>query len=136
MFIEAGQAVADQVPSDLLSLLYPLQSNILETEIQTAARVAICTLFGKVTDRPSKTKQCRVLEFRYSVYANEGVAPIRCAGAAAGVMSGPGNGLHGSQCGNEHPRARLLPHDEEPVWPDGDAGVAWLLPEESAECSR
>src|ERR1700736_3268866 len=41
MFIEAGQAVADQVPSDLLKqgLLYPLQSNILETEIQTAARV-------------------------------------------------------------------------------------------------
>jgi malate dehydrogenase (oxaloacetate-decarboxylating)(NADP+) len=42
MFIEAGQAVADQVPPDLLKqgLLYPLQSNILETEIQTAARVA------------------------------------------------------------------------------------------------
>jgi malate dehydrogenase (oxaloacetate-decarboxylating)(NADP+) len=42
MFIEAGQAVADQVPSDMLrqGLLYPLQSNILETEIQTAARVA------------------------------------------------------------------------------------------------
>jgi malate dehydrogenase (oxaloacetate-decarboxylating)(NADP+) len=42
MFIEAGQAVADQVPSDLLNqgLLYPLQANILETEIQTAARVA------------------------------------------------------------------------------------------------
>ena len=42
MFIEAGQAVADQVPSELLSqgLLYPLQSNILEAEIQTAARVA------------------------------------------------------------------------------------------------
>src|SRR5271165_1294340 len=42
MFIEAGQAVADQVPSDLLKqgLLYPLQSNILETETQTAARVA------------------------------------------------------------------------------------------------
>jgi malate dehydrogenase (oxaloacetate-decarboxylating)(NADP+) len=42
MFIEAGQAVADQVPSELLNqgLLYPLQSNILETEIQTAARVA------------------------------------------------------------------------------------------------
>src|ERR1700686_1021988 len=42
MFIEAGQAVADQGPSDLLKqgLLYPLQSNILETEIQTAARVA------------------------------------------------------------------------------------------------
>jgi malate dehydrogenase (oxaloacetate-decarboxylating)(NADP+) len=42
MFIEAGQAVADQVPSDLVNQgqLYPLQSNILETEIQTAARVA------------------------------------------------------------------------------------------------
>src|SRR5262252_1723456 len=42
MFIEAGQAVADQVSADLLKqgLLYPLQSNILETEIQTAARVA------------------------------------------------------------------------------------------------
>jgi malate dehydrogenase (oxaloacetate-decarboxylating)(NADP+) len=42
MFIEAARAVADQVPGDLLGqgLLYPLQSNVLETEIQTAARVA------------------------------------------------------------------------------------------------
>jgi malate dehydrogenase (oxaloacetate-decarboxylating)(NADP+) len=42
MFIEAGQAVADQVPTDVLKqgLLYPLQSNVLETEIQTAAGVA------------------------------------------------------------------------------------------------
>jgi malate dehydrogenase (oxaloacetate-decarboxylating)(NADP+) len=42
MFIEAARAVADQVPSDVLKqgLLYPLQSNILETEIQIAARVA------------------------------------------------------------------------------------------------
>jgi malate dehydrogenase (oxaloacetate-decarboxylating)(NADP+) len=42
MFIEAARAVADQVPSELLNqgLLYPLQSNILETEIQTAARIA------------------------------------------------------------------------------------------------
>jgi malate dehydrogenase (oxaloacetate-decarboxylating)(NADP+) len=42
MFIEAGQAVADQVPPELLKqgLLYPQQSNILEIEIQTAARVA------------------------------------------------------------------------------------------------
>jgi malate dehydrogenase (oxaloacetate-decarboxylating)(NADP+) len=42
MFIEAGQAVADQVAPELLKqgLLYPFQSNILETEIQTAARVA------------------------------------------------------------------------------------------------
>jgi malate dehydrogenase (oxaloacetate-decarboxylating)(NADP+) len=42
MFIEAARAVADQVAPDLLKqgLLYPRQSNILETEIQTAARVA------------------------------------------------------------------------------------------------
>lgn len=42
MFIEAARAVADQVAPDLLNqgLLYPLQSGILETEIQTAARVA------------------------------------------------------------------------------------------------
>jgi malate dehydrogenase (oxaloacetate-decarboxylating)(NADP+) len=42
MFVEAARAVADQVPSALLNqgLIYPLQSNILETEIQTAARVA------------------------------------------------------------------------------------------------
>lgn len=42
MFIEAAAAVADQVPPAMLAqgLLYPPQSNILETEIQTAARVA------------------------------------------------------------------------------------------------
>jgi malate dehydrogenase (oxaloacetate-decarboxylating)(NADP+) len=42
MFIEAARAVADQVSPELLKqgLLYPLQSNILETEIQTAARIA------------------------------------------------------------------------------------------------
>jgi malate dehydrogenase (oxaloacetate-decarboxylating)(NADP+) len=42
MFIEAAAGVADGVSPDLLKqgLLYPLQANILETEIQTAARVA------------------------------------------------------------------------------------------------
>nr|MBW4628632.1 hypothetical protein [Brasilonema octagenarum HA4186-MV1] len=42
MFIEAAAAVADQVPEDLLKqgLIYPPQSNILETEIKTAIRVA------------------------------------------------------------------------------------------------
>ena len=42
MFIEAAQGVADQVTPDLLKLgmLFPSQSNILEVEIQTAARVA------------------------------------------------------------------------------------------------
>src|SRR6201984_959214 len=42
MFIEAAHAVADQVPADQLKLgmLFPPQANILEDEIQTAARVA------------------------------------------------------------------------------------------------
>src|SRR5208282_838847 len=42
MFIEAAAGVADQVSPELLKqgLLYPLQSSILEAEIQTAARVA------------------------------------------------------------------------------------------------
>jgi malate dehydrogenase (oxaloacetate-decarboxylating)(NADP+) len=42
MFIEAAYAVADQVKPELLKqgLLYPLQADILETEIETAARVA------------------------------------------------------------------------------------------------
>jgi malate dehydrogenase (oxaloacetate-decarboxylating)(NADP+) len=42
MFIEAAHAVADQVTSDQLKLgmLFPPQSNILEVEVQTAARVA------------------------------------------------------------------------------------------------
>ena len=42
MFIEAAQGVADQVTPDQLKLgmLFPPQSNILEVEIRTAARVA------------------------------------------------------------------------------------------------
>src|ERR1700758_3814978 len=42
MFIEAARAVADQVTPDQLKLgmLYPPQSNILEVELRTAARVA------------------------------------------------------------------------------------------------
>jgi malate dehydrogenase (oxaloacetate-decarboxylating)(NADP+) len=42
MFIEAAHALADQVRPDQLQLgmLFPPQSNILETEIQTATRVA------------------------------------------------------------------------------------------------
>jgi hypothetical protein len=42
MFIEAAHAVADQVTPDQLKLgmLFPPQSNLLEVEVQTAARVA------------------------------------------------------------------------------------------------
>jgi malate dehydrogenase (oxaloacetate-decarboxylating)(NADP+) len=57
MFIEAGQAVADQVPSELLKqgLLYPLQSNILEAEIQTAARVAKLVFDSNLATVPRPT---------------------------------------------------------------------------------
>jgi malate dehydrogenase (oxaloacetate-decarboxylating)(NADP+) len=59
MFIEAAQAVADQVPSDLMKqgLLFPLQSSVLETEIQTAARVAKLVFDSGLArvDRPADT---------------------------------------------------------------------------------
>jgi malate dehydrogenase (oxaloacetate-decarboxylating)(NADP+) len=57
MFIESARAVADQVPAELLKqgLLFPLQSNILETEIQTAARIAKLVFDSGLArvDRPS-----------------------------------------------------------------------------------
>jgi len=57
MFIESAAAVADQVSPDLLKqgLLYPLQANILETEIKTAARVAKLVFDSKLAraDRPA-----------------------------------------------------------------------------------
>ena len=57
MFIEAAAAVADQVPDALLKqgLIYPLQANILETEIKTAARVAKLVFDSGLArvDRPS-----------------------------------------------------------------------------------
>ncbi|MGH6845304.1 MAG: oxaloacetate-decarboxylating malate dehydrogenase, partial [Methylocella sp.] len=57
MFIEAAAAVADQVSAEQLKqgLLYPLQSNILETEIKTAARVAALVFDSNLArvDRPA-----------------------------------------------------------------------------------
>jgi malate dehydrogenase (oxaloacetate-decarboxylating)(NADP+) len=57
LFIEAAAAVADQVPSEMMKqgLLYPPQSNILETEIKTAVRVAklVFDLDLARVDRPS-----------------------------------------------------------------------------------
>jgi len=57
MFIEAAHAVADQVtPGQLkLGMLYPPQSNILEVEIKTAARVAKLVFDGGLArvDRPA-----------------------------------------------------------------------------------
>ena len=63
MFIEAAAAVADQVPDTLLKqgLLYPLQANILETEIKTAVRVAKLVFDSGLArvDRPSEPGSVR-----------------------------------------------------------------------------
>jgi malate dehydrogenase (oxaloacetate-decarboxylating)(NADP+) len=57
MFIEAAHAVADQVTPEQLKLgmLFPPQSNILETEIKTAARVAKMVFDGNLAcvERPT-----------------------------------------------------------------------------------
>src|SRR6266404_530997 len=57
MFIEAAHAVADQVNTEQLKLgmLFPPQSNILEVEIQTAARVAKLVFDERLArvDRPA-----------------------------------------------------------------------------------
>jgi malate dehydrogenase (oxaloacetate-decarboxylating)(NADP+) len=76
MFIEAGQAVADQVPPDLLKqgLLYPLQSNILETEIQTAARVAKLVFDAGLAQVPRPTDMIAFIRKHVykPAYVNEG----------------------------------------------------------------
>ena len=71
IFIEAARAVADQVPPDLLQkgLLYPEQTDILETEIKTAARVANLVLDSDLArvDRPQDMEQF----IRQHVYKQE-----------------------------------------------------------------
>lgn len=82
MFIEAARAVADQVPSDLLKqgLLYPLQSNILEIEIRTAAQVANLVFDSGLArvSRPNDT----VAFIRQHVYKPEYTAAGTAAKAA------------------------------------------------------
>jgi malate dehydrogenase (oxaloacetate-decarboxylating)(NADP+) len=82
MFIEAAQAVADQVPSDLLQqgLLFPLQSNILEAEIQTAARIAKLVFDSGLArvERPSDM----VAFIRKQVYKPEYVSEVPMSKAA------------------------------------------------------
>ena len=57
MFIEAAHAVADQVTPEQLKLgmLFPPQSNILEVEVKTAARVAKLVFDANLArvDRPA-----------------------------------------------------------------------------------
>lgn len=83
MFIEAARAVADQVAPELLKqgLLYPLQSNILETEIQTAARIAKL-VFDSGLARVSRPTDM-VAFIRAHVYRPEYEAEAVQAGKAA-----------------------------------------------------
>ncbi|MEY2605883.1 MAG: hypothetical protein QOH31_3699 [Verrucomicrobiota bacterium] len=83
MFIEAGQAVADQVPAELLKqgLLYPLQSNILEAEIQTAARVAKLVFDSGLATVPRPTDM--VAFIRRQVYKPEYVNAAEGLAASA-----------------------------------------------------
>ncbi|HET9688410.1 MAG TPA: NAD-dependent malic enzyme [Pseudolabrys sp.] len=71
MFIEAAHAVADQVNTEQLKLgmLFPPQSNILEVEIQTAARVAKLVFDERLArvDRPADM----VAFIRHHVYKPE-----------------------------------------------------------------
>ena len=82
MFIEAARAVADQVPFELLKqgLLYPLQSNILETEIQTAARVAKLVFDSGLARMPRPTDM--VAFIRQHVYRPEYTAVATATQAA------------------------------------------------------
>lgn len=87
LFIEAARAVADQVPADLLKqgLLYPLQSDILEIEIRTAARVAQ-HVFDAGLARVAKPSVDMVSFIRQHVYKPE-YGPIKPAGVATGTKA-------------------------------------------------
>ena len=80
MFIEAAHAVADQVTPEQLKLgmLFPPQSNILETEIQTAARV-VKLVFDSGLARINRPEDMVAL-IRQHVYKPE--YPATASGAA------------------------------------------------------
>ena len=69
------------MPSDLLNqgLLYPLQSNILETEIQTAARVAKLVFDAGLArvERPADTVAFIRKHVYKPEYNKEAVQPAR-----------------------------------------------------------
>jgi malate dehydrogenase (oxaloacetate-decarboxylating)(NADP+) len=76
MFIESAHAVADQVTPEQLKLgmLFPPQSNILETEIKTAARVAK-VVFDSDLARVARPADCETF-IRSHVYKPEYRRPI------------------------------------------------------------
>jgi len=97
----------------------------------TTAAITLNALLGHTAERPAMQVGVKdVIAFSCAR-----LSPTRRSDLAVGNLPGSSNGLHGSRCGNERSRACLLPHDEESVRADGDAGVARLLPEGSAERS-
>lgn len=68
-------------------------------------------------------------------FSRASFSPTRLSDLAVGNLPGSSNGLHGSRRGNERSRAFLLSRHEQSVRTAGDAGIAWLLPEGSAEPS-
>ena len=54
----------------------------------------------------------------------EASTPIRSDLTVTGLMPDTNDGVHGSRPTNDDRRACLLPHDEEPMWTDGDASLA------------
>jgi malate dehydrogenase (oxaloacetate-decarboxylating)(NADP+) len=81
MFIEAARAVADQVSSDLLNqgLLYPLQSNILETEVRTAARVAKLVFDSGLAQVGRPTDMVAFIREHVYTPRVQGAEPVECS---------------------------------------------------------
>ena len=106
-----------------------------------STRPAFPPLLGdakKVTAPMLKRSSClpRISSRRSLRVRDASFSPIRCTGFAAGDLFRSGNGLHGFRYANEHGRTCLLPHDEESVRASGDAGIAWLLPEDATQRSQ
>jgi hypothetical protein len=90
MFIEAAHAVADQVTPEQLKLgmLFPPQSNILEVEVRTAARVAKLVFDAGLArvDRPANMEtfiRQHLYKPEYQTLGCEvraGPVPLACAG--------------------------------------------------------
>jgi hypothetical protein len=125
-------AVAIHMPKDFLIAFMALRLRALETSAVDHRSCHSGPIWFVKEDFQLLSLPTR----KYSSLGNAYSASIRCAGLAVGDLLGSSDGLHGSQCGHEHPGACLLPHDEEPMRADGDAGVAWLLSEDSAERPR
>src|SRR3974390_1082398 len=87
MFIEAAHGVADQVTQEQLQqgLVYPLQSNILEVEIKTAAQVAKLVFDGNLARPGAPATGLRGLHQKSRVSAG---LPASCLAPGGGHHDG------------------------------------------------